>query len=221
MRPFLVLNNDLFLGGLLLAACSQGTDEPGLPDRIRLDHLEVGQHSKYARGLSDYRPLSGSVSYTQDVMLVEIVDHDDTGYLVHESLVNPPPDQPPKFLEYYLRIEENKLHALPAPGPHSGSELFYFKNDYVLPLGKVTQPVLEVIGLQTTTPTDAYTEAAVIDTELLGETYPHLNAVVDSRDISVDGPVSTWLYSASQGIVRSTACGVETMRCAAWDLLSE
>jgi len=209
--------HSVVVAGLLFAACGDSDDDS---HRIRFDHLEVGQHVTYAVASGEYHTSSGSsgeFSYFGATLVMEVSGHDDNGYRVSEVYTS---GDEVVSGEYYLRTEQNKLHVLPGAGV-AGSQLFYFRREYFLPLAEIAAPVLGSIGLPTTPTNSDYSEATIVGGELLGVPYPHLNAVVDKTLIPGDGPASMWIYSATHGVVRAVHCGVESMRCIAFDVQPE
>jgi hypothetical protein len=203
--------------GLLFAACGNGDDNS---HRVRFDHLEVGQHVTYAVATGAYDASSGSsgaFSYAGETVTMEIAGHDDNGYRVNEIYAIGDTVQSG---EYYLRIEQNKLHALTLNNMQS-SFLLVVRNEYTFPLEEISEPVHESLGMTGTPDHAEYAEAAIIDGELLGVSYQHLNAVTDRTLVPGDGPASMWIYSATHGVVRTVHCGVEAMRCTAFDLQPE
>lgn len=217
----------LLLVCLITGACGGG-DAKG---QIRFDHLEIGQHSSYAVLIgADYASRTSSpFEYVSGVLVADVVDRDERGFRVREAFASPDEvdarvhDQldASAVYEYYLSVQDGTLRVLPV-AEQLQSRLFPTRDIASLPLREIADPVVQIFGWKTSQPyNEDYTEAAIIDGELLGVSYPHLNAVIDDTPMQTDGPGTTWLYSATVGVVRSTHYSWWTLTGTGFDLQPE
>lgn len=176
-------------------------------NRIRFDQLAVGQVSRYAvYDGDDVRVFPEEAS--SRTLVVEVVDHDDVGFLVRETLV-PGPDEtdPPSdpVFEYHLRVAGDRLEVIDPGGSWYGGRLFMGVRPPSYPLYEVAANETELDGW--VTPLSDCTcaeEGFVRDVEVHGRTYARLNVSADSSEVAGDGPVTTHLFSARDGVVRSS-----------------
>ncbi len=225
-QPFLVLALFIFLA----AACHKdGPVEPTpKTPSIRFGAMEVGQKSRYLGLLgAEYYSSLDSFFYTQDTLQLEIIGHDDNGYLVEETYRYAAPVSPlleyekDSIFRYYFQVVNNTLQVKQVGSTYIHSRIFgYLGGMQGLPLSDISSPKLEIGGWKTSL---NYCECHQIGYaeayRLFGQLYPRLNILVENSPMALDGNGETYIYSKSNGIVRFSTYSWWTQTGYGWDLL--
>ncbi|MCB0651938.1 MAG: hypothetical protein KDC85_11740 [Saprospiraceae bacterium] len=225
----------LFFMLISLFSCTNLTTETPEPENqnqvynenpIRFSALEVGQKSAYVMLIgSNY---SDSLNfddfyYFNDTLIVEIISEDENGFLVEEYTT---PGSVPLYnmsdttYQYYLKVE-NDLLKVYHPDAQYGilSYLFWHSVDS-LDLTPFTNQEIQIKGWKTSL---EYCECDhfgyVQNYELFGMTYDYLNVSVRDFFMAVDGDGTTFVYSNTDGLVRTTSYSWWGQTGTGWDLL--
>ena len=213
---------------MVLVACSDSENlQPG--QGIRFDALEVGQISRYEvfTGTGYRTSDSSTVSYAGGVLVAEIVDEENAGFVVHEYFDSPPTVssaveqrlQLDQTYIYTVRVEDEVL-KVEASGDELRSRLLRPMPD--LPLIDVASPQTELLGWKTKLPyCECYREAFVADAAVRDHSYPRLNVLITNEMMQADGPGTTYIYSADDGLVRSVEYSWWTGEGVGFDRIAE
>ena len=216
----------------ILAGCHLLVDPDDGPtsagNRINFSNLKVGQESRYLYLAGDnYRDqATNDFHYTGDTLVVRITAVTDSGFLVEEFITPGSPirntGQSNEWLDstfpYLLKADAGLLRVVPFEREWLETKLF--PGTDALALSPIPDPQIGINGWKTTAPyCECYHQGYAQNVEILGHNYPRLNVVVDDRFMQVDGPGTTYLYSAEDGMVRSTQVSWWTGTGQGWDLL--
>jgi hypothetical protein len=230
------MKQPLFFFALFALFFSCKKDDPyNVPDpasdRIRFDALAVGQVSQYIglAGEMYYSNEYDQFSYSDDTLRLEIVAKDANGFKVKETLhyvgdVHEWLDwDKDSTHNYYLRISNDTLYAMPINASYLNSRIFTYRiNKFGLPLKKITAPKIEILGWKTSIPyCECDKQGYAENYSLFGQTYDHLNVVVNNSFMAVDGPGETYVYSKGYGVVRFSTYSWWTQSGYGWDLQPE
>ncbi len=201
-------------GFAALSGCSDGElSVDGAAGAIRFDALAVGQVSRYEVfvGQEYFQAERSPFEYAGGVLVAEVVDEDDDGFVVVEFFESRPmlPERLENHIEldatyeYTLRVEEGSLRVI---GKDGELESRLYSNLVLpdLPIDAFSEHETEVFGWKTRLPGCAcYREAFIRNAEIRGQTYARLNVVVDDQLMRVAGPGATYLYGPEDGLVRT------------------
>ena len=218
---------------LLLSSCNKEDDfkipDP-VPGPIDWLHPQVGQANFYLRlrGERYFDPNNTtSWGYLPDTLLLEIVDADENGYLIRESLTSGSYSftadtlqlfQPDSIAFYYLNTGEDTVRFFHPDQPFLLSKFPVLNHAY--PLEFFTANPTSFAGWKTELPyCECNLEAYVDHAEILGRKYGKLNVLIENMAMQYDGPGFTTAYNASEGIVRTYVVNWWFQMGEGWDLL--
>ncbi len=215
-----------WLAGLVLSlpGCDSPTSTAPGPTRIDFSHLEVGQRSVYAGFVGqDYGTRENTdVTYTGDLLVVEVVAETDTGFVFRETVTSGPDSggvlQAGEVFEWVGRMVDDTFERVPLDTPFIMSRLLPNAPD-AFNMGMIEGVEAEIIGWVTSVPyCECYVEGHVLGYRQFGRHYNRLNLVVDDVDMQRDGPGQTYLYSREYGFVRASETSWWTQQGSGWDL---
>lgn len=233
---------------LFLAACSLDVDDPVInlptppqtvnPDlsvpitgAVNLNSMVVGQAARYRyfSGTGYPTHLNEDLTYSDDTLVLKVVEENDKGFRVAEYLeagsasLNGGGElvDPDSVYSYYLRTEGDALLIEPRSGAQLRSRLFgYAINNF---------PSLrldDVLGPDVTTGWEgewcACEKAASVEfMRVDGTTYQDLNLLLDNTQTQVDGLGLLYHYDPNGTFVRNGFHEPFANRAHGWDLLAE
>lgn len=208
--------------------CSCGVP-PSSNVTISFRGLEVGQRSYYLGLLGEkyFNSSTNDFVYTDDTLILSVVGKDSIGFKVTESVHYygdvdnwMAPDKDSTYV-YYLKVENDTLHIIPAGTKHVASRIF----DYVLyneglPLALFSDQTINITGWKTDLGyCECRREGYDDQHQQFGVDYSMLNVLIENSPMALDGPGRTVVYSADAGLVRFSTYSWWTQSGYGWDLL--
>ena len=221
----------LFLGMLLLVACSKDDDINPDSNKIKFDNLAVGQKSNYVfLSGQNYFDINGfdDFQYLQDTLVLEIIGQNQDQFMVKESISpgsavlngteNKWIAEPDEDYLYFIEVVGNQFKVTPISGTLVQSRIFI--GNIELDLEKFTAEEVEIKGWKTSL-NECGCEKKVFtqDYKLFDQQYDHLNIYLNNTALAVDGEGFTYVYNQSDGIVRQSIYSPWTGSGAGWDLV--
>lgn len=198
---------------------------------IRFDSMAVGQKSQYVlfKG-SDYSIADSAtfVYVASDTLELEIVEKSRKGFLVKESMrsgqcwtLHPNPFAASNKEVYYYRLKRigDSLRVI-LPDTMYASRIFGYGD--VFPLNNDQPETVKALAWKTD---HRYIESLWIAKmeicEGLNQTYHSVIVLTDNRPMRRDGSGCTYIYTASNGMVRRVAYGWGSDHSWGWDLIPQ
>ncbi len=217
--------------GLLLHGCKKETScgpvSAGNP--IQFDQLAVGQSSRYLGLLGEkyFQSSTGDFVYTDDTLVLTIVDKGANGYRIAEEVrYNGDVDDwmaPEKDSVYYyfLDVKDDTLKIYPEGTTYLKSRLFHYAAGTTgLSLAPVADPKIQISGWKTDLSyCECFRNGYAADYSLFNLEYDRLNVVIDNRSMAFDANGETYVYAGKYGIVRASTYSWWTSTGYGWDLL--
>lgn len=224
-----------FLIGFL-TILSLACDKEGVSPRQEIANISwelpaVGTQSRYIhfQGNNYFDFENTEFKYTADTLILEVLQADEKGitlaeYLSAGSVSRRDPENstldPESRYEYRLRLTADSIFVTPVNGDYLASRLFPLYRLSGLPLNVPEKPLVSIRGWKTSLPPCACTATGIIPSwTLFGKTYTNLNVVQNDTWMAVDGPGSTLIFSAREGIVRAFSVNPWRNKGEGWDLL--
>lgn len=221
---------------LLLAACRQEplSEALSFQNVIRLDKPAVGQVSRYVRfwGEDVSDPLNFKFRYLTDTLEIRIAGRDSLGWIVQEQLTpysESLHDSPDKLAwadsvfqnrfrvdadSFYLLANGNLFPYYTIPRSH------FFRPPVHLPIATVLENPTRIQGWKTLEPyCECFRKAYADEYMHFGYPLPHLNVVIDNRNMATDGPGHLHIFHPKFGFIKVASYSWWTRAGEGWDLL--
>jgi len=190
---------------------------------VDFTHLNVGQESRYV-GFTGVLNRPG-VDYTGDELFLTVMEDLGDGVFVMRDSLGEGSQENASFQRpvntFFLSVADDTLRMWnDQEGPASNFMLPGYSQQEAdaLPLSSIHENKLVIRGMTARSLPSAFVIGYVEQYRQLNYVYSRLNAYIDNRDMAVDGPGFTVLYSAREGVVRVCTYSPWTGTGFGWDL---
>ena len=232
MRNYFVL---CLVGFLLPSNFSCKKDPQIVPDssvqKINFQNPEVGQVSQYVLLLGENikHTANARFEYKTDTLIAKIVEQDGDKYLLNEyltlgsaSLINEDNVANPEDTVAYFLIKDPEMIRIQNTDRRKTSRLFFLRNAETegLAIEEFHDLPLKMETWKPKIPfTKNYITGYLEAFSLKGETYDHLNVIIENRPMLNRSSGYSHIYSMKNGLVRSSTYSDITGKGIGWDLI--
>ena len=200
--------------------------------KVNFENPKVGNFSHYVllQGENIRDRDNNSYEYMTDTLRIEIVDIDENGYLIEETLTAGSASLngennvsfPTQTISYYLNISDEMV-SIKNLHTRIKSRLFFMPDEIEgLQTAKYEDLEVKMESWKTSLPFQTKFQLAFLENfELLGKMYDHLNVVINNDPMKDQLSGYTHIYSMKDGLVRSSSYSAHTDKGFGWDLLPE